>query len=100
MKSYLMSESPDRDAERPRQSKVGELQDVVAAIEQQVLRLEIAVEHAVGVAVGNAPQNLVEVGLHGTAQGAYSGMKTCISFISRNYYHSQSQPRQRNHCVE
>jgi hypothetical protein len=26
------------------------------------------VEHAVGVAVGEAPQNLVEVGLHGTAQ--------------------------------
>jgi len=86
-----MSESPDRDAERPRQSKVGELQDVVAAIKQQVLRLEIAVEHAVGVAVGDAPQNLVEVGLHGTAQGAYSGIKICISsYFAITIIHSHS----------
>lgn len=63
-----MSESTDRDAKRPGQSKVSELDDVVAAIDEQVLRLEVAVEHAVGVAVGDATQNLVEEALHGTAQ--------------------------------
>lgn len=66
--TYLMSERPDRDAERPRQSKVRELQEVVAAVNQQVLRLQVAVEHAVRVAVGDAPQNLVEEGLHGTGE--------------------------------
>lgn len=81
--TYLMSERPDRDAERPRQSKVRELQEVVAAVNQQVLRLQVAVEHAVRVAVGDAPQNLVEEGLHGRGSIAWHYN---LQFISRNYY--------------
>jgi hypothetical protein len=64
-KAYLMRKCPNRNAERPCQSKVSELQQVVAAVYEQVLRLEIPVEHAVRVAVGNAQQHLVEEGLQG-----------------------------------
>jgi len=54
-KEHLMSKSPNRNAERPCQSKVSELQQVGTAIYQQVLWLQVAVEHAVRVAVRDAP---------------------------------------------
>jgi hypothetical protein len=68
-----VSKRANRDAERPCQSKVCELEQVVPAIDQQVLRLQVAVEDAVRVAVGDAPQDLVEEGLQGEQRYICSG---------------------------
>ena len=59
----LVGVGAQRDAEGARQSKVGQLQQAVA-VHQQVLRLHVAVQHAVRVAVpdalvGAAPEQLV-----------------------------------------
>jgi hypothetical protein len=59
-----MSEGSDGDAKRARQAKVGELERVGAAVDEQVLGLEVAVQHAVGVAVGHALEHLEQVRLH------------------------------------
>ena len=65
-----MGKRPDRNAERPGQSKVGELQRIGAPIYQQVLGLQIPVKHAVRVAVRDAPQDLVEEGLQAERETA------------------------------
>ena len=59
----LVRQRPDRRAERPRETEVGELEHPVAGHEE-VLRLEVAVHHAPGVAEGEAPAHLEEVGLN------------------------------------
>jgi hypothetical protein len=64
-----MCEGSDRDAKRARQAKVGELERVGAAVDEQVLGLEVAVQHAVRVAVGHALEHLEQVRLHAARQG-------------------------------
>ena len=49
--------APHRDAERARQPKVGQLQ-LAALVDQQVLRLQVAVEDVAAVAVREAAQQL------------------------------------------
>ena len=46
----LVSVCPERDAERARETEIGEL-EVVVPVDQQVLRFEVAMEDAVRVAV-------------------------------------------------
>ena len=58
----FVRERLDRDRKRARQAEIGELQHAVA-VDQQVLRLQIAVQHAVRVAERQAPQHLLQVGL-------------------------------------
>lgn len=49
----LVGEGVHGDAESARKTKVADL-ELAAAVDQQVLRLQVAVQHAVGVAEGNA----------------------------------------------
>ena len=49
--------APHRDAERPRQPEVGQLQ-LAALVDQQVLGLQVAVEDVAAVAVREAAQQL------------------------------------------
>lgn len=53
----------ERDSKGARQSEIGELEHAVL-VDQQVLRLEVAVDDAVRVAVGQALEQLVRVRLH------------------------------------
>ena len=53
---------PDGEAEGAREAKVSEL-DGAAVVDEEVLRLEVAVEDAVGVAVRDARQQLLHVAL-------------------------------------
>ena len=57
----LVGVGADGDAERAREAEVGQLQ-LALAVNEQVLGLEVAVEHAVVVAEGHAVEELV-VGL-------------------------------------
>jgi hypothetical protein len=50
-----------RHAERARESEIRNLERAVP-INEQIVRLQIAVQHAVRVAKGNAAQQLVQVG--------------------------------------
>ena len=50
----------ERHGEGSPEAKIGDLQDPSLLVQQQILRLEIAVEHAVGVAVRHALAELVE----------------------------------------
>lgn len=61
--AYLVGVCANRDVEGTSQAEVGELQ-VAALVYQDVLRLQIAVQDAVRVAEGDAPKQLVYVGLH------------------------------------
>lgn len=54
----------DGDAKSARESEVRQLQVVVLAVDQQVLRFQVPVQNAVRVAVGDALQHLVQVQLH------------------------------------
>ena len=82
----LVRVSPDGQAEGAGQAKVGELEygfsltpltvlpvfylyylDGAAVVDEKILRLEVAVEHAVGVAVGDAGQQLMHVALKSEA---------------------------------
>mmetsp|Transcript_102923 Transcript_102923/g.320739 ORF Transcript_102923/g.320739 Transcript_102923/m.320739 type:complete len:253 (-) Transcript_102923:374-1132(-) len=56
---HLVGVTPHRNAEGTCQAKVGQLESSLP-VDQEVLRLQIAVEHAVLVAVRYAPQQLVE----------------------------------------
>ena len=58
----LVGEGPDGGAEGPGQAEIGQLEPPVARYEE-VLRLEVAVHDAAGVAEGQAPHALEEVGL-------------------------------------
>ncbi|KAI3481766.1 hypothetical protein L1887_55613 [Cichorium endivia] len=60
----LVGECVDRDAEGTRKTKVGEL-EFAALVDEKVLRLEIAVQHAVLVAEGGALEQLEHEGAHG-----------------------------------
>lgn len=53
-----MSISPQGNAKRPRESKVGQF-EVALFVDQEVLRLEVAVEDAVRVEVVDAADELV-----------------------------------------
>ena len=58
----LVRVRPDGEGEGARQAEVCEL-DGAAVVDEQVLRLEVAVEDAMGVAVGDAGQQLMHVAL-------------------------------------
>jgi len=67
----LVSEVLDRDTEGACQTKVCKLQDAFA-VDQEVLGLQISVEHFVLVALGDAVQELVQIGLRGVVNhGSY-----------------------------
>ena len=57
-----MSIRTNRDAECPGKAKVSELEDSVA-VDEQVLRLEVAVENATAVAIEKAIKKLAAVAL-------------------------------------
>ena len=59
---HLVGVRPDGGAKGPRQPKVGQL-GLAGGVDQQVLRLEVTVQHAVGVAKCDAGQQLLQVGL-------------------------------------
>lgn len=63
-RDHLVRVSADGDAKCARKAKVRELQCVVIAIDEEVLRLQVAMEHAVAVAVRDAEQELLQVALH------------------------------------
>ena len=58
-----MRVGPDGDAERAREAEVGELEEVVALVDEQVLRLEVPVQDAVLVAEADPVEHLVQVEL-------------------------------------
>lgn len=61
--SYLIRERIHRHAERPRQSKISQLQ-LAFPIDQQILRLQIPMKHPVFMAERRAHQQLVHEAAH------------------------------------
>ena len=60
--SHLVCVGSDGDAERSGEAEVCEF-DGAVSVDEEVLRLQVAVQHAVRVAVGDARQELVQVAL-------------------------------------
>ena len=72
---------PDRNAEGACQTEVGEL-ELPSSVNEQVLGLQIAMQNAVGVAEGDAPNELVEIGLEKTGEqvrGQHRSRKSAIA---------------------
>ena len=61
-RTHLVCVCPDRNAEGACQTEVGEL-ELPSSVDEQVLRLQIAMQNAMGVAEGDPPNELVEIGL-------------------------------------
>jgi len=62
------------NTESPRQSEVGEL-DASVDVDQEILWLEVAMDHTVTVAVGDAAQQLVQIAL------LTVGQSVCYRFV-------------------
>jgi len=60
-----------RDTECSGETKVGQL-DVTSNIYEEILRLEVAVEDAMGMTVRNALKQLIQVTLEQHHEGVYS----------------------------
>ena len=60
----LVGEGVDGDAERPRQPEICEL-ELALCVDEQVLRLQVAVQYTVVVAEGDTAQQLLHEGLDG-----------------------------------
>lgn len=71
--AHLVCVALDWDAEGPAQAQVGDLEAHGAVVDQQVLRLEVAVQHAVLVAVRQALDELVQEVLRAARECARSG---------------------------
>lgn len=70
-----MSVGPERDSERACESKVGEL-EVPLLVDEEVLRLEVAVEDAVRVEVVDAFDELVSLrGFGERGEGIFKGRR-------------------------
>lgn len=68
--SHLVRVGANGDAKRPCETEVGQL-DGAVAVDEEVLRLEIAVQDAVGVAELNALEQLVPVREMAIAAGCW-----------------------------
>ena len=72
-KAHLMGEATNRDTEGPRKTKISQLQGVRSAVNEQVLGLQISVEHSVSVAIRHPLQHLIHVRLQaGIMRDSYS----------------------------
>lgn len=84
---YLVCERPDWNAKSSSQPKVGKLEGVGAAVDEQVLRLQIPMQHSVRVAVCCALEDLVHVRLQCQEPTKRSGRigvctQACCSLLS------------------
>ena len=79
---YLARVLPQGDIESPGEAKVRQL-EAAPRVDEQVLGLEVPVEHAVGVAEGHALHHLVHVGLSLLllSVGGGGGMVVAVSVL-------------------
>ena len=82
--AYLVGVDTDGHAEGPRQAKVGQL-DHTLVVDEQVLGLQVAVQHPPAVAEVDALQDLVQVALGGV--GGRVCVKACMILGQAHCYH-------------